>query len=58
MPGFLLDKSATVMCVHGGQAEPAVPNPAVTLDGMRTLLLTSAEPKLSLRCMSDALSRS
>jgi len=32
MPGFLLDKSATVMCVHGGQAEPAVPNPAATLD--------------------------
>jgi hypothetical protein len=25
MPGFLLDTSATLMCVHGGQAEPAVP---------------------------------
>jgi len=41
MPGFLLDETATVTCVHGGQAEPAVPNPAVTLDGMPTLLLTT-----------------
>lgn len=39
MPGFLLDQSATVMCVHGGQAELVVPNPAVTLDGMPTALL-------------------
>jgi len=48
MPGFLLDKSATVMCVHGGQADPAVPNPAETLDDIPALLLTSADPQLSL----------
>jgi hypothetical protein len=28
------------MCVHGGQASPVVPNPAVTLDGMPTCLLS------------------
>jgi hypothetical protein len=39
MPGFLLQQGATVMCVHGGQAMPLVPNPAVTLDGMPTSLL-------------------
>jgi hypothetical protein len=39
MPGFLLDESSTVMCVHGGQAELVVPNPSVTLDGMATALL-------------------
>jgi len=39
MPGFLIQQGATVMCVHGGQAMPLVPNPAVTLDGMPTCLL-------------------
>jgi uncharacterized Zn-binding protein involved in type VI secretion len=34
MPGFLIQQGATVMCVHGGQAMPAVPSPAVTLDGL------------------------
>jgi hypothetical protein len=34
MPGFLIQQGATVMCVHGGQAMPTVPSPAVTLDGM------------------------
>ena len=28
------------MCVHGGQASPVVPNPAVTLDGMPTCVLS------------------
>lgn len=28
------------MCVHGGQASAVVPNPAVTLDGMPTCLLS------------------
>ena len=39
MPGFLLQQGATVICVHGGQAMPTVPNPAVTLDGMPTSVL-------------------
>lgn len=34
MPGLLIQQGATVMCVHGGQAVPTVPSPAVTLDGM------------------------
>jgi hypothetical protein len=34
MPGFLIQQGATVMCVHGGQAMPTVPSPAITLDGM------------------------
>lgn len=33
MPGFLLHLGATVMCVHGGQAQPAVTNPRVTVSG-------------------------
>ena len=39
MPGFLIQQGATVMCVHGGQAIPLVPNPGVTVDGMPTCLL-------------------
>jgi hypothetical protein len=33
MPGFLLHVSATVMCAHGGQAQPTVPNPRVKVGG-------------------------
>ena len=29
MPGFLLHVGATVLCAHGGQALPTVPNPRV-----------------------------
>jgi hypothetical protein len=29
MPGFLLHMGATVMCAHGGQAQPTVSNPRV-----------------------------
>lgn len=29
MPGFLLHQGAIVMCMHGGQAQPTVPNPRV-----------------------------
>jgi hypothetical protein len=39
MPGFLIQQGATIMCAHGGQAMPIVPNSAVTLDGMPTSLL-------------------
>jgi hypothetical protein len=41
MPGFLIQQGATVMCSHGGQAQPTAPNPSVTLDAMPSLLLTS-----------------
>lgn len=33
MPGFLLHVGATVMCVHGGQAQPIVPDPRVLVSG-------------------------
>ncbi len=40
MPGFLLHVGAQVLCSHGGQAQPAVPNPRVTVSGQPTVLLT------------------
>lgn len=40
MPGFLIQQGATVLCVHGGQAMATAPNPAVTVDGAPTALLT------------------
>ena len=33
MPGFLLHQGATVLCSHGGQAQPIVPNSRVTVSG-------------------------
>lgn len=33
MPGFLLHLGASVMCAHGGQAQPTVTNPRVTVSG-------------------------
>lgn len=33
MPGFLLHSGATVLCAHGGQALPTVPNPRVRVAG-------------------------
>ena len=41
MPGFLLHVGATVMCVHGGQAQPTVPNPRVTVSGQPTVTMTA-----------------
>jgi uncharacterized Zn-binding protein involved in type VI secretion len=33
MPGFILHQGAQVMCMHGGQAQPTVPVPTVTVAG-------------------------
>lgn len=33
MPGFLLHLGATVLCAHGGQAQPTTPNPRVKVGG-------------------------
>jgi hypothetical protein len=33
MPGYLLHMGATVMCAHGGQANPVVTNPRVKVGG-------------------------
>lgn len=41
MPGFILHVGATVLCSHGGQAQPTVPNPRVTVMGQPTVAITS-----------------
>lgn len=33
MPGFILHVGATVLCAHGGQAQPTSPFPRVTVGG-------------------------
>jgi hypothetical protein len=33
MPGFLLHQGATVLCLHGGQAQLTAPNPRVKVGG-------------------------
>ncbi len=33
MSGFLLHAGATVLCMHGGQAQPTAPNPRVLVGG-------------------------
>ena len=48
MPGFLLHIGATVLCSHGGQAQPTVPNPRVTVTGMPTV--TFAAPYVVAGC--------
>jgi hypothetical protein len=41
MPGFLLHFGATVMCAHGGQAQPTAVNPRVLVSGQPTVTITS-----------------
>jgi hypothetical protein len=41
MPGFLLHVGATVLCMHAGQAQPAVPNPRVMVGGQPVVNQTS-----------------
>jgi len=41
MPGFLLHVGATVLCAHGGQAQPTVPNPRVLLSGAPSVQMTA-----------------
>ena len=41
MPGFLLHVGATVVCAHGGQAQPTAPNPRVMVGGMPAVTLTT-----------------
>ena len=41
MPGLLVQVGAQVMCAHGGQATPTVPNPRVMLSGAPSVLVTS-----------------
>ncbi len=37
MPGYLLHQGATVLCLHGGQAQAIVPNPRVKVGGQPTV---------------------
>ena len=39
MPGFLLHLGATVLCTHGGQAQPTAPNPRVLVSGQPVVTL-------------------
>jgi hypothetical protein len=41
MAGFLLHQGAGVMCAHGGQATPPVPNPRVLVIGMPTTTISA-----------------
>jgi len=38
MPGFLLHVGATVLCAHGGQAQPASPDSRVLVSGQPIVL--------------------
>jgi hypothetical protein len=48
MPGFLVDTSSVVMCAHGGQAQPTVPNPRVLVNGVPSV--TIAAPYVVAAC--------
>lgn len=41
MPGFLLHVGATVICSHGGQAMPTVPNPRVKVSSQPIVTQTT-----------------
>lgn len=41
MPGFLLHVGATVICAHGGQAQPTVPQPRVLVSGQPVVTLAA-----------------
>lgn len=41
MPGFAVQVRATVLCAHGGQAQPVAPNPRVLLSGQPAVTQTS-----------------
>jgi hypothetical protein len=41
MPGFLLHLGATVLCSHGGQAEPTAVQPRVTVSGQPVVTLAA-----------------
>ena len=48
MPGFLLHPGATVLCAHGGQAQPTAPNPRVKVGGQP--VVTQAAPYTVAGC--------
>jgi hypothetical protein len=48
MPGFLLHVGASVLCVHGGQAQPTAPNPRVRVGGQP--VVTQPSPHVVAGC--------
>jgi len=48
MPGFILHVGATVLCAHGGQAQPTAPNPKVLVSGQP--IVTLAAPHSVVGC--------
>jgi hypothetical protein len=48
MPGPLLHVGATVLCAHGGQAQPTSPFPRVTVSGQP--VVTQAAPYVVAGC--------
>ena len=48
MPGFLLHVGATVLCSHGGQAQPTSPNPRVRVSGQP--IVTQPAPYVVAGC--------
>jgi hypothetical protein len=48
MPGPILHVGATMLCAHGGQAEPTVPSPRVLVSGMP--ITTIAAPYVVAGC--------
>jgi len=48
MPGFLLHQGATVLCAHGGQAQPTKPNPRVKVGGQ--MVVTQDAPHTVAGC--------
>jgi hypothetical protein len=48
MPGPLLHVGATVLCAHGGQAQPTMPNPRVKVMGQP--IVTQAAPYVVAGC--------
>jgi hypothetical protein len=41
MPGLMVHVGATVLCAHGGQAQPTAPNPRVTVSGTATVTIAA-----------------
>lgn len=39
MPGFIVHQGASILCSHGGTAQPAMPNPRVTVSGQAIVTL-------------------
>ncbi len=50
MPGYLLHAGASVICAHGGQAQPTAPNPRVKVMGQP--VATQAFPYTIAGCVN------